>query len=51
MANYFFESFFNPCGETVEKHKMYAEFLCGAVVMKCHKPKGDSDDLTERQLV
>jgi len=29
MANYFFESFLNPCGETVEKHKIYAELFCG----------------------
>jgi hypothetical protein len=30
---------------------MYAEFLCGAVVTKCHKQKGRRGDLAERQLV
>ena len=51
MMNYLFGSFFNLYGETEKKLKMYAEFLCGAVVTKCHRPTGDCGDLTERQLV
>jgi hypothetical protein len=32
MANYFFEGFLNPCVETKEKPKIYAEFYCGTSV-------------------
>jgi len=37
MSNYFFQSSFNPCGETMEKHKMYAEFFCGTLVTTNNK--------------
>ena len=29
--------FFNPCGETMEKHKMYAEFFCDTLVTTNNK--------------
>jgi len=37
MPNYFFERFFNPCAESMKKHKMYAEFFCGTLVITNNK--------------